>query len=150
VDNEGMGKKSSKGKHPSPLLSSPLLSFITHLTHNRLRLLTRPPHHQFAASTTKPDPSAKAVLKSPPPAPLTQIAKATPIAETTWPAMPMHEDAGRRARIRLTSLPMQQPQRDVVPIITILRRSSADGGSPVRMRMRRCPSRRRVSRGVPE
>jgi hypothetical protein len=36
VDNEGMGKKSSKGKQPSPLPSRP--------SHDKYSILTRPPH----------------------------------------------------------------------------------------------------------
>lgn len=137
VNNEGMGKKSSKGLEASPPLSLPSQSSAK-----------GPDCLKCAASTTNPDRLAKAAQS---PSPLI-LARRIPIATVkvtavnpgqTTRTIPTQEDDDRLARKyqedRRTNQ-MIAARAMVIP--------SKKGGSQVRMHMKRCQRHRRNPREV--
>jgi hypothetical protein len=132
VDNEGMGKKSSKGM---------VLIYVFSFTPIILRNQQQSNRPQYAASTTKLDQWEKVAQKSLHPAHLRVTARVkTTVAppESTGLATHTHTtEGGNPASTRPT------PTKGVAPKTTALNRN-AIAGSRVRMHMRRCLSHRKI------
>lgn len=131
IDNEGMGKKSSKGKD------------IIHLHLFHLPAMTPQNHqqqsnrHQYAASTTKPAQWEKVAQKSPHPA----HPKARARVKTTV-ALP--ESTGLAAHTHTPETGNRTTSTKGVVLRTTAQNRNAVAGSRVRMHTRRCLSRRRA------
>lgn len=139
VDNEGMGKKSSKGMEQFYLFHLFYL-FDFNPPNSFPRNQQQSNRHQYAASTTKPDQWEKVAQKNRHPAHPRATARAkTTVAqpESTGLATHTHTTEGG---IPTASTSMHQ---GVVPKIANLNRN-ARAGSRVRMHMRRCPSHRGI------
>ena len=133
VDNEGMGKKSSKGMDLICLFSFTPIIICNQQQSN---------HPQYAASTTNLGQWEKVAQKSPHPAHLRVTARVkTTVAppESTEFATPTHttEDGIPTASTRRT------PTKGVAPKTTAPNQN-VTAGSRARMHMRRCLGRRRI------
>lgn len=135
VDNEGMGKKSSKGQCSD-------LSFLPRETVNIA---------QCAVSTISLDRWARAARNQNPPTPAhpNSIVRAKQIhAATEWVVHVVRTLAGE-GRLIKTQPNIPKSRTQVVAVLDILDTSTPDtrGGSQVQTHMRKCPSHPKLNRG---